>query len=411
MRILWFSCVPVTLDSNEVGGGWVASLRRAVLNNIPDVELGIAFEHSNPTFRIDKGGVAYYPLSTSRNLREKLQVLFDYDAIWKILRPQCLEVIENFKPDIIQCFGSEWPYGLIAAETNIPVVVHMQGFVHVYSMSGRMVYRLADSFRYHHYNPIKMLHYFYRDKKTKKILMRERSIMESCKYFLGRTEWDANIVKYFNPNAEYFHCEEAIRSEIINSTCKWSFHKHDKMKIISISSASALKGNELILRTAKLLKEMNFNFEWRIAGGKDSFNFAEKTFGLNHELYNITLIGKIEASQVAEELCQADVFVQSSIIDNSPNSLCEAQLIGTPVVSTFVGGIPQLVENGATGLFYPYNEPYTLAFLLMNLFANPELMKSLSKNEIEVSSRRHDDSAIANQLKSAYTRILKMEGK
>ena len=121
----------------------------------------------------------------------------------------------------------------------------------------------------------------------------------------------------------------------------------------------------------------------------------------------IKLIGRIEASAVAKELAEADVYVHTAIIDNSPNSLCEAQYIGCPVLSTFVGGIPQLVEDGKTGLFYPYNEPYTLAFKLMNIFQNVKLLSYLSKNEILVSHNRHNDESIFLQLFNIYKDILK----
>lgn len=45
----------------------------------------------------------------------------------KIIIADCLKVIEDFKPDIIHVFGSEWGFGLVEKYVDIPVVIHMQG--------------------------------------------------------------------------------------------------------------------------------------------------------------------------------------------------------------------------------------------------------------------------------------------
>ena len=335
-----------------------------------------------------------------------MKLMFDYNYDWELLKPCMFKVIEDFKPDVIQCFGSEWPFGLIAECVDIPTVIHMQGFSTIYSLSAHMTHRIYDIYKYHHYNPFSMIHYWYRSTKKPLSKAREKSIMQMNKYFMGRTEWDRNIVKYYNGNARYFHCAEALRTEIINSPVKWHYQKRSKMRIVTISSASALKGNDLILRTAQLLKEFNFEFEWRVAGGKDSFVFFERILGLKHENLNIRLLGMLDVHHVVNELSEADVYVHTAIIDNSPNSLCEAQYIGCPVVSSFVGGIPQLVENGNTGIFYPYNETHTLAFKLMSLHNDEKLLSELSANEMSVAHKRHDDRNIFNQLIKVYNSMV-----
>lgn len=178
------------------------------------------------------------------------------------------------------------------------------------------------------------------------------------------------------------------------------------MRIVTISSASSLKGNDLILRSAQILKEFGFDFEWRVAGSKDSFKFFESILGISHENLNIKLLGMLNAENVAKELSEADVYVHTAIIDNSPNSLCEAQYLGCPIVSSYVGGIPQLIEDGKTGFFYPYNEPHTLAFKLMSLFNQEKVLKQVSNNEKNVATKRHDDKAIFEQLYGVYKELL-----
>lgn len=407
MRVLWFSINPSLYDE-KTSGSWVASLEWLIRQYGKDIELGIAFEHTDKCFKVVRDGVTYYPMNKIDTRFKKLRLMLNYANDWNLLKPLVKNVIDDFNPDIIHCFGSEWPFGLVASEVNIPVVIHMQGFANIYALSASMCYRLSDQIKYHHYNPFSMFHYWYRSLKTDASNKREQEIMRCNKYFMGRTEWDKNIVKYYSPGAKYYHCEEAIRPEILHSKIKWQFTPRKKMKIITISSASPLKGNDLILRTAKILKDFGFDFEWRVAGNKDSFSFFEHIIGLRHSDLNINLLGLINASEVAKELSEADVYVHTAIIDNSPNSLCEAQLIGCPVIATNVGGIPQLVDNGKTGILFPYNEPHTLAFTLMNVFGNKIKLEAISQNEINVSHIRHEEQKIMHRLIDIYSEIIKL---
>lgn len=408
MRVLWFSLTPSLYDE-KLYGGWVASLERLIKSQCNDIELGIAFEHNDRCFKKYKNGTTYYPICKSTSIKEKLDVLFNFNAIWRLLKPHCLKVIKDFKPDIIHCFGSEWPFALVAEDIKIPVVVHMQGFINIYRLSSSMCVRLSDFYKFYHYNPFKMFHYWYRSKKDDASDIREQKIMKVNHYFMGRTDWDKNIVKYYSPGSQYYYCPEAIRPEIFHSSKIWNFKSRKKMRLITISSASSLKGNDLILRTAKLLKQFNFDFEWRVSGSKDTFNLFESILGVRHEDLNIILLGYINSEQIINELSEADAYVHTAIIDNSPNSLCEAQLIGCPVISTNVGGIPQLVDNGNTGILYPFNEPHTLAFILMNVFGDKELMEKLSVNEFKVSHERHDELKIVKRLCSIYNDIINLK--
>lgn len=405
MRVLWFSVNPSLYDKKS-HGGWIASLETLVKSFCPDIELGIAFEYNSNCFKVKKSKVTYYPMSRSMSFVDKLDIMFNYDAIWSQLKPCCIRVIEDFKPDIIQCFGSEWPFALIAEYTDIPVVVHMQGFRNIYCLSASMTYRMSDQYKFHHYNPFTMLHYWLRSYKDVSAGVQEQKLMKVNHYFMGRTDWDRNIVHYYSPGSTYYYCPEAIRPEIYHSRKVWKFVKHKTMRLITISSASTLKGNDLILRTAKILKQFNFNFEWRVAGSMDSFKLYESILGLRHEKLNIKLLGYINSEQIIDELSEADAYVHTAIIDNSPNSLCEAQLLGCPVVASNVGGIPQLVDNEVTGFLFPYNEPHTLAFRLMNMQGDKNLLEQISLNEFQVSHIRHDEHKIVEILYSIYLDII-----
>ena len=112
MRILWFSVTPSLYNPNSNfhnGGGWIASLEQIVRKE-KAIELGVAFCFEADSWRHEVDGVTYYTIGSKKNSLDSY-----------------LEIIEDFKPDLIQIFGSENEFGAICANTNVPVVIHMQG--------------------------------------------------------------------------------------------------------------------------------------------------------------------------------------------------------------------------------------------------------------------------------------------
>ncbi len=407
MRVLWLSVTPSMFDEKKFGG-WIASLEKIVHKYLKDkIDLGIVFDYNSNDFKVEKNGTTYYPINSQKNYISSLKYGLSIKWRWQLLRPLLLRAIDDFKPDVIQCFGSEWPFGAIVNEVSVPVVIHMQGFLNIYNLSISMAYNAREEFVVNHLNPFLMIRKSFDLKFMEKSSAFEREIMQNNRYFMGRTEWDKNIVKYFSPGSKYFMVNEAIRPEIYESSKAWEYSKKPKIRLITITQAGYLKGNEIILRTAKILKELiHVDFEWRVAGNKTVFVKFEKKTGIKSQDVDINLLGLINADCIVDELTSADFYIHPAIIDNSPNSLCEAQLIGCPIIAANVGGIPQLVKDGETGFLYPYNEPYALAFLICNLINNGELLNQVSTKEQEVAHMRHNPQTIADSVYQTYEKIL-----
>lgn len=405
MRVLWLATAPSLYDEQKVMG-WIASLERIVRKYCTDIDLGIAFEFTDDKFKVQRDNVVYYPISLNKTFKDICKMKCNGNDDWYLKGPRIHQVIDDFCPDIIHCFGSEWNWGLITRETDIPVVIHMQGFINIYHHAETMVRKRKPTLWFDLMHPREVLQRIFQTNYSLHRNENERNIMKSCRYFMGRTEWDKNICKFYSPNSTYFHCSEAIRPELYESNDSWVYHPGKKLRIVTIASAGNLKGNGIILQTAKIMTEMGVDFEWRISGNRNHFAAFERSEEIQHDKVNIKLLGFISADEVKKELLQAELFVLPSIMDNSPNSLCEAQLIGTPVVATYVGGIPQMVENGKTGILYPYNEPYTLAYTLLNLHESPNLLQELSRNERIMAKERHNPEKIAKRLVEIYNKIL-----
>lgn len=418
MRVMWLS-VDSSMLGNDGNRVFNAPLEKAFMSYYGEkVQLAVVFEKEyDGQQKTIHGNVCYYPL------QGKLSAVGRCVPFWEETKREILQVIEDFRPDLIYCFGSERTYGAIVEEVHIPVVIHMMGFLNIYHMSVDMVL-----------NPLPQLpeekgrlkkvwvavkacvhRAFQRQKEPEPNLVEQANsfelrVMRANHYFMGRTEWDRNIVKFYAPGAKYYHVPEALREVICKAAGTWKYHFQGRLRLLTVSTADYRKGNEIILRTALILKTvLGLDFEWRVAGSRDFFPFFEMRTQLHKEDLNITLLGKIGAEQVRDELQEADFFIHPSIVDNSPHSICEAQIVGCPVLASNVGGVSQIVEDGRTGFMYPYSEPHALAFLIGNLYMDKERLTKLSAEEVSVASQRHDARSVADRLYETYERIIEDE--
>lgn len=392
MRVLWFSPTPSMYSSysnSHNGGGWISSLEQ-IVRSVNDISLGVAFklDGQKPKNIIDD--VTYYCIDSKSNGVQKY-----------------IEIIDDFKPDIIQIFGSENEFGDICSQTDIPVVIHMQGCLPPYHNALFPVGMNKFDFLIGRGLTLRRRFMGWRSEPSfRRRAEHEINTIRSCKFFMGRTDWDKALVSLFNPTAKYFHCEEALRDSFLNMDKHWAPSSQDKIKIISVISNPWYKGVDLILKTAKLLKQFtSMSFEWNVYGVSD-IRFYEYKYGIFANNVNVNIRGSVGKEVLVNELCNSSVYVHPSYIDNSPNSVCEAQLIGIPVLATNVGGIPSLVKDGETGFLFPANDPYMLANLIKTIVNDVSLSEKISSAEISVAKARHNPDSIKTTLLNVYNYIL-----
>ncbi|NOQ32161.1 MAG: glycosyltransferase [Helicobacteraceae bacterium] len=105
-------------------------------------------------------------------------------------------------------------------------------------------------------------------------------------------------------------------------------------------------------------------------------------------------------------LLEANFYVHPSYIDNSPNSVCEAQILGIPVICTNVGGVSSLVEDNKTGFLVPANDPIKIADIIVSTYNNESLLNEISENEISVAKKRHNPDSIKRDLIMIYNEMV-----
>ena len=412
MKVLWFSITPAGYGRQAGnGGGWIESLQR-VVKKIEALELGIVFMTpvNSEEKKVQRDGVIYYPLYIHRNWCQQWYDKYTYKRIDALILERCKEVVDDFQPDIIHVFGSEWCFGLLYKYTKVPIVIHMQGCWSPYRNAEMPPgFHIWKPIPLMWYKPRRILNYFLVNYISRERAIREQEILSNTRYFMGRTCWDKALTELYSPQSKYFYCSEALRFSFVNSKEKWLYQDKKKRLFITTGLCTNLKGYDVVLKTAKLLREYaKFDFVWELIGPTAAqMKIYEVHTGIKCGEVGIVPMGNQNADVIQKKLLTCDTYIHLAYIDNSPNSICEAQYLGVPVVATYVGGVPSLfAEDYDNRLLVPTNDPYYTASTIISLMQNMERMKMASESNFKIAHERHDDERIGMDLMRCYRAIV-----
>ena len=418
MKILWTAnLIPANLSeklniTGEVLGGWVESMAKELSKN-GDIELAIACKcEKNQVFYEEADGVKYYSLnySASTDLNTLIEV--------------CSSIIEKFSPDIVHIEGTEFLHSkamLCAAKAKkIPTVVSMQGILNGYYNYQCGNLQIDDMMFSKSLTEV-FAGWILHLRKTrwyKPRMKSEKEIIENADYILGRTTWDRAHSYAINPNAKYYPCSRILRDPFYEE--KWSIDKMQRHSIYVGNGYNALKGAHFVVMALPYLIREYPDVKVYVAGYKpytdnDKRSPLKKGYAaylkklvsdLGVEAY-VEFTGPLKAPEVAKKLASVNAYVLCSTIENSPNTLGEAMMVGTPCVSAYVGGVSDMATDGKEALFYRNDDPKLLAWNLKRIFDSDELALTLSENGKKKALVTHNPERNAQLLIDAYTDILK----
>ncbi len=318
--------------------------------------------------------------------------------------------IERFAPEVVQVFGTETALASTLPDSGIPWAIHIQGNLTVYRhkwFSGiDRVSLLSRSSLQYLLSGRGFVHDYIRIRDE---ALREQKMLKAAPNILGRTAWDRRIARVLAPGARYFHCDELIRSAF------WEHSWVDRTPhpgpaiVLGVFHGAIYKGLETLLQATKLMiGQTRKPVLLRVAGlSEDSeiVQVVKKDRHLEGTLSAVTFLGSLSAESLAQEMMSADVFAYPSHIDNSPNSLCEAMLMGMPIISSNCGGIPSLLTDSVEGLLVQDGDPYSLAGAILELLSDPVKAKELAIRAQERARIRHKPKSVTDQLLSIYASI------
>jgi glycosyltransferase involved in cell wall biosynthesis len=418
MNILWLTNIPLPEASELLNersipfGGWMVNTSMA-LSEQDNVNLSISFpEKEISKIKILKGKrIKYYAFSTVSN---------------KIVASNCCnvqfeQILGRVKPDIVHIFGTEYLNTLLMVNTcnkmNIKVVISIQGLVSVY---------------YHHYmaylSDKVMRRFTFRDlikqdnlkQQQKKFVNRGKFEIEAIQkvhHVIGRTTWDKACTTQINPNVKYHFCNETLREEFYKH--QWSLEKCERNSIFVSQSSYPIKGIHLMLEAMPLILKTFPNTKLYISGYDitKSDTLKEKLKKTSYAKYIIEIIQKynlknnviftdlLDEKQMCERYLESNVFVCPSSIENSPNSLGEAMILGVPCVASDVGGVSDMLKHKEEGFLYQADAPYMLAYYVCEIFGNEEIALKFSRNSRKHALKTHDREVNLNRLLNIYKEL------
>lgn len=185
-----------------------------------------------------------------------------------------------------------------------------------------------------------------------------------------------------------------------------------KFKILFVGRHIERKGICYLIEAAKYLPRDQF--EIRIVGAgdlTDKLKAQAAEVSTTPDAANIIFTGKLSPEELANEYRTANVFTLPAIVDSKGDTeglgvvLIEAMELGLPVVASNVGGIPDVVVDGVSGILVPEKNPEALASAYKRLAAGPELQKQL----LEGARKRIDEcfnwSKIVERQIAVYEKI------
>lgn len=385
---------------------WVDAMSKELMKG-RDIELAIAAPclKSDNFEEHERGGITYYLIPKSDTSVD----------IWK-------RVLDKFCPEIIHAYGTEGSHnvGLIqAAMGKIPVVISLQGLVGEYSKYYYAALPIKEIIRNYTLGDVLLRRGILEKKRSfEKKAVIERKMIASVNYVEGRSDWDRVYSKKYNRNLKYYYCPRMLREPF------WNYHwQHDsceKYSILVHQATYPIKGLHIALEALADVKRSYPNVTMYIAGdmGFNPKTIKEKLLYTGYtnivrkkiidlELTeNIVFTGYLSADQMAKKLSEVNVCVIPSSIENAPNALAEAMLVGAPIVASYVGGVPDMLNEGLCGLLYRFDEPEMMAYRIEQYFNDKNLCEEKSRNAVLVSQDRHDPATLIQRIKSIYKDVV-----
>lgn len=250
-------------------------------------------------------------------------------------------------------------------------------------------------------NPIKLI------RKSIDIIL-NRSFFDG---YLGVSEAVSNSYqRHLNIN-KIITIENIIPIDSINRiplSKKYTSNNNEGYQIIMAGRLVHEKGYKYMIDALEILHSEGFKFHLNIFGDGPLKSDIESHI-LNKKLSNfVSIFSTVSHYDLFNEIRRADLFVMSSISEGFPMSPAEAMVLGTPVVATRVGGIPELIEDGVSGILVPSKNSFKLAEQIKFTLGSLKLRKKLSINGKKRIDDKFSPSKICNKLISYYSEVLKI---
>lgn len=411
MNVLWLCGVllpdiAAALGGSEVYGGWLTGLLHAVQHDVCPTVLTVSARVQSPVVKV-LDGVTYHVLPAAYQERQVKSAMAD--------------ILEKGQFDVVHIFGGEYPAALWMAQVlaekgqSKKAVLHIQGLV---SEVARHYSDGIPAFWRHLRLPRDIVRdasvageqrAFYRRGE------REKQLFSLLHHVSGRTAWDRACVEKLNPNVRYHLIQETLRGSFYRA--RWQAERCEPYSLFICQGNYPIKGLHQALQALPLILKRQPGAKLYVAGDRPfrtgGSRLKENGYGLYiRHLINrnalgghVIFLGPLAEEKMCERYLKSHVFLSPSSIENSPNSLGEAMLLGMPCVSSDVGGVRSMLADKEEGLLYPFSDTRALASSVITLMENEALAQTMADNARRHAMKTHDAARNAKDVLAMYRAI------
>jgi len=413
MKVLWVTNVSLPEGSELRGrvptpfGGWLVGAARSLAQQ---VDLSVASLGGRPgdTEPVRGERITHYEFPSESDPQETGGAL--------------AHILDAVDPHLVHIFGTEYRHARQTAELcagqGRPFVISIQGLVSVYAghyASGlptrvRERFTLRDLLRG---DNIRLA-----QRAMRKRGFDEIAALRLAPDVIGRTTWDEACASQINPNATYHKCNESLRASFYED--RWAAQDCERYSIFVSQGSYPIKGLHFMLEAMPIILRRFPNARLVVAGpdvtggrsligqlkvtsyGKYIRELVRKNGLHNH----VTFTGVLDEAAMRSKYVHSHVFALTSTIENSPNSLGEAMLLGVPCVAAAVGGVTDMARHEVDALVYQGDAPYMLAHQICRVFSDDDLAARLSRSARLRAQVTHDVDRNTATLLPIYQSIL-----
>lgn len=427
MKVLWVCNIMLPSIARQLGvsysnkEGWLSGLLERVVQEQGwnRIELGIAFPVGEDmgdlrrTMQLGENAAC-----RCYGFTENMDTPEIYDDSIEV---RFQEILRDFEPDILHVFGAEYPHALAAIRAyGRPehTLVGIQGLCSAIAeeymadlpMKVQRQATLRDRIRQ---DSIRQ-----QQKKFRKRGEHEREALLLTGNIAGRTDFDRTQSEKINPSAKYHYLNETLRGIFYRD--RWKRNACRPYSIFLCQGDYPLKGFHYLLRAMPKVLEQFPEAHVCVAGNniiecgtlKDRLKlsaygkYIRKLIKDNHLRDHVTMLGMLSAEEIKEQYLQSHLFVLPSALENSPNSLGEAMLLGVPCVAADVGGVHNLLTDGGDGMLYPAGDVEALADRIIEIFTKEAIVERFSDNARKHARVNHDADQNYYRLIHIYREML-----
>lgn len=440
MKILWVCNIMLPMVAEYLNKeasnkeGWLTGLADTILQNAQDneIQLAVAFpvqqelteNHFQVPVKGGKGILECYPfvedVNHPENYSSRLEVQFQ-------------QIAQACRPDVVHCFGTEFPHTLAVTKVfpKEKVLVGIQGLCKLYAQ--RYLADLPKAV----IRRVTFRDFLKKDsiqQQEQKFIRRGEQEVEALKgagHVTGRTWIDKAFALEVNPKVQYHFMNETLRSNFYQD--HWDLEACEKHSIFLSQGNYPIKGLHYMLKAMPAILKKYPDTKVYVAGDsivnyrtvKDKIKISSYGKYLlelieNNQLQDkVIFLGRMNGEDMKARYLKSHLFVCPSVIENSPNSLGEAMLLGMPCVTAMVGGISTIFADGEDGIGYPgygaeiYAEEADkeqaqakqLAQAVLHMWENEERMLLLARNASVHARKTHDSGDNYRRLLEIYREI------